>query len=437
MKLLAASILCVASIYVANGQTDRTTINGVNNEAQTPALPISQGKKYIDENYPHCDLKVIAPHMPEMESYASQKEADEAYTNWISNYSHEKRLLDYYYDLKSINDVSDSTEQNVSNQSLEPESVSQLEGGEIKTLSNQEITENHDGHMGSQSKGTEVTADNVTGTLHVCEGEYVSIYRSCTIYSSARLWGYYSGSGATNNQYMSYGQDYFSYGFYPTTSGYYRTYISWNGSSYNDYKSVYISVHSDPYISISGGGTICAGSSRTLTASVSGGTGIQSYQWQRSTNGGSTWSNVGSNSSTYNTGALYSTCLYRCIRYATGGGCNTDYSNTVTVSVQQPPTAPTGITGTTIICQGDATTLTASGGSNGSGAIYQWYSGGCGSGYVGSGSSISVSPMSTTTYYVRRRGTTTCTNTTSCASTTVTVNQVSTIPTSVDAVVNP
>jgi len=50
----------------------------------------------------------------------------------------------------------------------------------------------------------------------------------------------------------------------------------------------------------------------------------------------------------------------------------------VTVTVQQPPTAPTGITGTTTICNGQSTTLTAEGGSDGSGANVNWYSGACG-----------------------------------------------------------
>ncbi|MDA3911583.1 MAG: hypothetical protein PF448_09525 [Bacteroidales bacterium] len=405
---------------------------------------ISIGKEYIDENFPNCDLDFIAPNRPLEHSFDSKLEADEAYAIWLNNYSYEKRLLDYYNELKHRIETSQNAIGNSSNSDIIKANASALEGGEIKTLSNQEVIDDHDVHMGSQSKGTEVTADNVTGTLHVCAGEYVYIYRNCIINTDAHFWGYYTGSGAANNQVEPDGQDYFSYGFYPTTSGYYRTYIyrrpdagSYSYSSYYDYKSVYISVHEDPSISISGGGTICAGSSRTLTASVSGGTGTQYYQWQRSTNGGSTWSNVGSNSSTYNTGGLASTRWYRCIRSASGSGCNTAYSNMVTVSVQQPPTAPTSISGTSTICQGESTTLTVSGGSNGSGATYQWYTGGCGSGYIGSGSSRSVSPMSTTTYYVRRQGTTTCTNTTSCASITVTVNQVSIIPTSVNAVVNP
>ena len=92
-------------------------------------------------------------------------------------------------------------------------------------------------------------------------------------------------------------------------------------------------------------------------------------------------------------------------------GCNYSCSST----------APTGITGSTTICNGGSTTLILSGGTVGTGATAKWYSGSCGGTLVGTGNSVSVSPTTTTTYYVRYEGT--C-NTTSCASTTVSVNPV-------------
>jgi hypothetical protein len=111
------------------------------------------------------------------------------------------------------------------------------------------------------------------------------------------------------------------------------------------------------------------------------------------------------------------------------GPCNTTTCVSTTVTVNSSSIAPSSISGTTTICAGNSTTLLASGGSLGSGASYQWYAGGCGSGTVlGTGSSLTVSPGSNTTYYVRISGT--C-NTTSCASTTVTVNSSSTAPTSI------
>ena len=80
-----------------------------------------------------------------------------------------------------------------------------------------------------------------------------------------------------------------------------------------------------------------------------------------------------------------------------------------------------------IVCAGDQSTLTVSGGSLGTGAVWKWYAGSCGGTLVGIGSSINVNTNSTTTYYVRAEGD--C-NTTGCVSTTVTVRSLSTDPAS-------
>lgn len=93
--------------------------------------------------------------------------------------------------------------------------------------------------------------------------------------------------------------------------------------------------------------------------------------------------------------------------------------------------APTGISASsTNFCQGGSSTLSVSGGTLGKGASWKWYSGSCGGTFIGTGASITVSPASTTTYFVRAEGT--C-NTTSCAQVTITVNQPSVIPTGATA----
>jgi len=104
------------------------------------------------------------------------------------------------------------------------------------------------------------------------------------------------------------------------------------------------------------------------------------------------------------------------VRYS--GTCNTTTCATVTVTVNTLSVAPTGITGTSTICTGGSTTLTLTGGSLGTGASWQWYSGSCGGTSAGTGTSVTVSPTSPTTYYVNAAGT--C-NTTVCQSITVTV----------------
>ena len=88
------------------------------------------------------------------------------------------------------------------------------------------------------------------------------------------------------------------------------------------------------------------------------------------------------------------------------------------VIVNVSSVAPTGATGTLSIACGGNTTLTVAGGSAGTGAIAEWFTGSCGGASAGTGNSINVLPASTTTYYVRYNGT--C-NTTTCGSVTVTV----------------
>ncbi|SER48687.1 Ig-like domain-containing protein, partial [Flavobacterium frigoris] len=96
-----------------------------------------------------------------------------------------------------------------------------------------------------------------------------------------------------------------------------------------------------------------------------------------------------------------------------------DCRTTTPFVINKNSVAPTGIAGSTTICPGDFTTLTVSGGTLGTGAIAEWFSGSCGTTAVGTGNSITVSPLANTTYYVRYKGT--C-NTTTCFSVPVLVN---------------
>ncbi|MEY3236903.1 MAG: hypothetical protein RI883_1004, partial [Bacteroidota bacterium] len=82
----------------------------------------------------------------------------------------------------------------------------------------------------------------------------------------------------------------------------------------------------------------------------------------------------------------------------------------LTATIIAPSVAPTGITGTTSICAGQSTTLTATGGN----ASSQWFTGSCGGTAAGTGTSIIVSPLVPTTYYVANQGT--CGVLTSCVS---------------------
>lgn len=175
-----------------------------------------------------------------------------------------------------------------------------------------------------------------------------------------------------------------------------------------------------PVISASGTATICSGSTATVNAVGSGGVGAGSYQWQSSPNN-VTFTNIGGAvSPSYTSGPLSATTYYRCIYTTTASGCQAT-SASVTVTVNTASAAPAAITGTTAICSGSSTTLGVSGGSLGTGANWEWFSGACGGIAVGTGASITVSPAVNTNYFVRASASGPC-PATACASTTVTIS---------------
>ena len=145
-----------------------------------------------------------------------------------------------------------------------------------------------------------------------------------------------------------------------------------------------------PVATISGPTAVCTGSSITLTASGGG-----TYSWSNSL-GTSAGVNV---SPTVGTTYSVSVSLPNNL-------CTSTATKTVTINA-----LPTGsITGTSTICNGSSTTLTASGGTS-----FNW------SNSLGTGPSKTVSPSSTTTYAVTVTDANTCTAT---ATKTVTVNTV-------------
>ncbi|MFZ4582486.1 MAG: beta strand repeat-containing protein, partial [Paludibacter sp.] len=152
-----------------------------------------------------------------------------------------------------------------------------------------------------------------------------------------------------------------------------------------------------------------SGTNGTFTGTtVSTWTDLFTYSWTKA--GG------GFSASTKNISAL-PTGTYNLA--ATFNGCTSNSGDFVVASNGTESTAATSISGDSPICNGSSSTLTLSGGSLGTAATWKWYSGSCGGTLVGTGASISVSPTTTTTYYVRAEGT--C-NTTACVSFTVTVN---------------
>ena len=111
--------------------------------------------------------------------------------------------------------------------------------------------------------------------------------------------------------------------------------------------------------------------------------------------------------------------------------CGTTTCRSVTINVTAACTAPTSPTSATAsqttITSGQSTTLQVNGGSLNSAPNWVWYAGSCGGSQVGTGSALSVSPVSPTTYYVQASSN--C-GTTTCRSVTINVTAACTAPTS-------
>ncbi|MEC8835849.1 MAG: hypothetical protein VXX18_05865 [Bacteroidota bacterium] len=102
----------------------------------------------------------------------------------------------------------------------------------------------------------------------------------------------------------------------------------------------------------------------------------------------------------------------------------------VVVTVNSLPTEVTAFSGLDTICSGTSITLTAAGGTEGSGATYEWYASGPGVGPIlSTTSSVTVSPSASISYYVRRIPTSTgCSTPTAYFSDEVVVNTTPTAP---------
>ena len=183
------------------------------------------------------------------------------------------------------------------------------------------------------------------------------------------------------------------------------------------------------------GPDICNGSSTTLTA-VGGTLGTSAnYQWGNGAVVGT--SPIGGATSSTLTVSPTTTTTYWVRIENTAGPCTATTSGlTKTITVSQPSVGPTSITApSSTICNGSSVTLTAAGGTLGTSANYQWGTGGVvGTSPIGgaTSSTLTVSPTTTTTYWVRIENTASpCTAITGGTTVTVTVNQPSAAPGSV------
>jgi hypothetical protein len=101
-----------------------------------------------------------------------------------------------------------------------------------------------------------------------------------------------------------------------------------------------------------------------------------------------------------------STITYYAEAVTAGLGCISTSRTPVTVTVNTYSTDPVMAGLSSSYCPNTNITLSAGGGTTGSGSNIYWYTGPNGTGsFVGTGASIVVAPSATTTYYVRREGT--------------------------------
>lgn len=187
----------------------------------------------------------------------------------------------------------------------------------------------------------------ISGPTIICQGTSTSLLASG---GSSYLWN----NGATTSLIS----------VSPLADTTYAVFVT-NGSGCSDSTSVFVQVISNPTASIAGNDSICLGSSATLTASGGG-----TYLW-----------NNGTTSSSLNISPIADTTYSVIVDV---GGCIDTSFHSITINA--PPVV--GVTGNLFVCNGNSTTLTASGGGS-----YLWNTG-------SSLDSIVVSPTTNTNYNV-------------------------------------
>jgi hypothetical protein len=208
-------------------------------------------------------------------------------------------------------------------------------------------------------------------------------------------------------------------GYYNLVFEYYENAVS----SRVSYFDTSCTTYSTAPTTITGIASICKGSTTTFTASGGVAAAGSVYQWGYGTTAGYYIIN-GQTGASVTVGPNQNENIW--VRRIDAGSCsNTTLPAKIYLTVMTPSTAPTSIGGNDTICPGESTILTASGGSAASGAVFQWGTGTAGNNIIAgeTGSSITVSPASTTSYWVRRSDNTPCAYT-GAVSKTVTVTAI-------------
>jgi large repetitive protein len=156
-----------------------------------------------------------------------------------------------------------------------------------------------------------------------------------------------------------------------TTAGitYYQVLVKATGNGCGDVLSLPATVEIIPDLSIAAQPqniTECIGGDLDLTAGVTGGTGIITYQWESSPDGSSWTAIAGATSATYKpSSTVAGVTQYHVIIRSTGTGCDPTTSASATVTVTAKPTVTAAQSTSTVCVDGsvklDATTAGGSG----------------------------------------------------------------------------
>jgi hypothetical protein len=228
---------------------------------------------------------------------------------------------------------------------------------------------------------------SITGNSTACSGSTTALSVNGTLSSGASWIWYRNSCGGT---YVGTGS---SITVNPTSTTTYYVRAEGSCNNVSSCVSKTITITTSPSISISTPNTaICSGSSANLSASVANGASGCTIQWQRSTTGTSNWTNVGTNATTYATGALTTPYYYRAT-YTCTACSNPATSNTLQITVSAAPNPPALSSAT--YCQGSTATALNANDSNISGETFAWNTGS-----TASSITPSTTTVGTTTYTV-------------------------------------
>lgn len=161
-----------------------------------------------------------------------------------------------------------------------------------------------------------------------------------------------------------------------------------------------VTIHALPVASAGSDITVCADAANPTVGgapTASGGLGPYTYAWTGT--GAAFLSDTLAANPTFDVLMAGAGSYQVCVTVTDTNTCVSAMS-CATITINALPATVVNATATpALICEGSTSTLTASV----TGAVIDWYTGGCGTTFLATGNSIPVSPATSTTYYARAR----------------------------------